>query len=51
MVDIDGQEVRAKIVHTGRGKFRVEDDAGGNYRGTVIDASDVISCNVDRSSR
>jgi hypothetical protein len=48
-VDIDGQEIRAKIAHKGRGKFRIEDDASGNYTGKVIDASDIISCDIDRS--
>jgi hypothetical protein len=26
VVDIDGQEVRARIAYKGRGKFRLEDD-------------------------
>lgn len=47
MVDIDGQEIRARIAHEGRGKFRIEDDSGGHYRGKVVDASDIISCNDD----
>ena len=49
MVDVDGQEVRAKIIHAGRGKFRIEDDVAGHYKGKVIDASDIISCNIDRA--
>jgi hypothetical protein len=49
MVDVDGQEIRAKIAHEGRGKFRIEDDFGGHYKGKVIDASDIISCNIDRA--
>ena len=47
MVNVDGQEVRAKIAHKGRGKFRIEDDFGGHYKGKVVDASDIISCNID----
>jgi hypothetical protein len=47
MVDVDGQQIRAKIIHKGRGKFRIEDDVGGHYKGKLIDASDIISCNVD----
>jgi len=49
MVDVNGQEIRARIVHKGRGKFRIEDDIGGHNKGKVIDASDIISCNVDRT--
>ena len=49
MIDIDGQNVRARIVHKRRGKFRVEDDDGGRYRGRIIEASDITSCNVDRN--
>jgi hypothetical protein len=29
MIDIDGQNVRAKIMHKNRGKFRIENDEGG----------------------
>jgi hypothetical protein len=47
MVDVDGDKIRARIAHKGRGKFRIEDDVGGHYKGKVIDASDIISCNVD----
>ena len=49
MIDVDGQEIKARIAHKSRGKFRIEDDMGRHYKGKVIDASD-ISCNVDRMS-
>jgi hypothetical protein len=48
MVDVDGDKLRAKIAHKGRGKFRIEDDVDGHHKGKIIDASDIISCNVDR---
>ena len=32
VVDIDGQEIRARIVHKGKGKFRMEGDADGAMR-------------------
>ena len=48
MIDIDGQNVKAKIIHKKRGKFRIEDDEGGKYKGRIIDASDITSCNIDR---
>ena len=48
-VDVDGQEIRAKITHKWRGKFRIEEDSDGQqHNGKVIDASDIISCNIDR---
>ena len=50
MVDIQGNPVKARIVHTSRGRYRIEDDEGGEFRGLVIDASDVLSCNIDRIS-
>ena len=50
MIDIDGQNVKAKIIHKKRGKFRIEDDEGGKYKGRIIDASDITSCNIDRKS-
>jgi hypothetical protein len=49
MVDVGGDKIRARIAHTGRGRFRVEEDMTGKYEGKVIDASDVISCNIDRA--
>jgi hypothetical protein len=49
VVDVDGDKVRARIAHRGRGRFRIEEDMGGKYEGKVIDASDIISCNIDRT--
>jgi hypothetical protein len=38
-------EVKVKIRHIGRGKFKViEDEANGTYIGKIIDASDLIHC-------
>jgi hypothetical protein len=42
---IDESEVKRRIKHVGRGKFRITDDMNeGKYTNTVVDASDVIHC-------
>ena len=46
MVDIDGDHVQAKILHLRRGRYRIEE---GTHLGRIIDASDVISRNIDRA--
>lgn len=50
MVDVQGSRVRARIVHTGRGRYKIEEDATGEFGGRVVDASDILSCDVDRLS-
>jgi hypothetical protein len=51
MVDIQGNPIRARIIHTSRGKYRIEEDnENGHFRGHVIDASDILSCDVERLS-
>jgi hypothetical protein len=43
IVVLDGVEVRAKIVHKGRGKYRIiEDNKDGKYLTTIVDAEDII---------
>ena len=38
-------KIEAKIIHKGRGKFRIiEDRYGGKYINKIVDASDVIRC-------
>ncbi|MGA8739251.1 MAG: hypothetical protein WB501_09510 [Nitrososphaeraceae archaeon] len=45
---IDGLEVEAKILHKGRGKFRiVEDNYKSKYVNRIVDASDVIRCKLE----
>jgi hypothetical protein len=45
---IDGTEFNAKIVHKGRGKFKILDDEyGGKHNNKTVDASDVIRCKVE----
>jgi hypothetical protein len=45
VLSIDGLEIDAKIIHKGRGKFRIlEDNYRGKYTGNIVDASDVIRC-------
>jgi hypothetical protein len=44
----EGAKVEAKIIHTGRGKFKILDDKkNGKYRYKKIDASDIFSCRID----
>jgi hypothetical protein len=45
---LDGSEFEAKIIHKGRGKFKIlNDEYGGKYNNKIVDASDVIRCKVE----
>jgi hypothetical protein len=45
---IDGTRFEAKIVHKGRGKFKIlNDEYGGKYNNKIVDASDVIRCKIE----
>jgi hypothetical protein len=45
---IDGTGFDAKVVHKGRGKFKILDDEyGGKHSNKIVDASDVIRCKVE----
>jgi len=45
LVSIDGHQIKAKIIHKSRGKFKiVEDEEGGKYVGRIVDASEVLHC-------
>jgi hypothetical protein len=47
LLSIEGQQIKASIRHRGRGKFEIIEDAdSGRYVGKIIDASDVLSCNI-----
>ena len=47
---INGVEIEAKIIHNGRGKFKiVQDKYRAKYVHKIVDASDVIRCNVKLS--
>ena len=49
LVSIEEEEtIEAKIIHIGRGKFKILDDVkGGKYTGK-IDASDIFYCRLNR---
>jgi hypothetical protein len=48
LIDGSNVKVEAKIIHTGRGKFKIlEDKYGGKYVNKIVDASDIVSCKVD----
>ena len=41
----EGVKIEAKIVHKGRGKFKIlEDKCIGKYINKIVDASDIIRC-------
>jgi hypothetical protein len=45
---IDGRSFEAKIIHKGRGKFKIlNDEYGGKYTNKIVDASDVIRCIIE----
>jgi hypothetical protein len=45
---MDGTKFEAKIVHKGRGKFKIlNDEYGGKYNNKIVDASDVIRCKIE----
>ena len=44
LISIDGREIKAKIIHMGRGKFKILDDKDSKYVGKIVDASDVVHC-------
>jgi hypothetical protein len=44
----NGTRVEAKIIHTGRGKFKIlEDNCKERYIDRIVDASDVVRCKVE----
>lgn len=44
-------ELAAKIIHTGRGRFKIlNDEQGGKYVNETVDASDILSCDLDVKS-
>jgi hypothetical protein len=47
VLSIEGLGIEAKIIHKGRGKFKIlEDNYNGKYIGKIVDASDVIRCKL-----
>jgi hypothetical protein len=44
IIGVDDHEVKAMILHKGRGKFRIVRTRAQSLVGRVIDASDIISC-------
>jgi hypothetical protein len=44
----NGMKIEAKIIHNGRGKFKIlEDNCRGKHINKIVDASDVIRCKVE----
>jgi hypothetical protein len=47
-IRLDGIGFDAKIVHKGRGRFKIlNDEYGGKHSNKIVDASDVIGCKVE----
>jgi hypothetical protein len=45
---IGGTGFDAKIIHKGRGKFKIlNDEYGGKYSNKIVDASDVVRCKTE----
>jgi hypothetical protein len=45
IVEINNLVFRAKIIHIGRGRYKIiKDSKQGRFEGQVIDASDVLHC-------
>ena len=45
---VDGSGFQGKIIHKGRGKFKIlNDEYGGKYTNKIVDASDVIRCKTE----
>ena len=44
-LSINETEVKAKVKHIGRGKFKIlTDENGGEYTNVILDVSDVFHC-------
>ncbi len=50
LLSLGGEEVKAKILHVGRGRFRIIADESGKYVGKIIDASDILHCKFGSES-
>jgi hypothetical protein len=47
VIEINNIVFRAEILHISRGKFRIlRDDRDNSYVGRIIDASDVLTCEL-----
>ena len=47
IVEMDDAIFRAKIIHVGRGKYKIEqDNRDGNFVGQILDASNVLQCDT-----
>ena len=47
VVELSNQVFRAQLQHIGRGKFKIlNDNQEGIYIGQIVDASDILNCEV-----
>jgi hypothetical protein len=48
LIEIDRGQVNARIMHIGRGRFKViEDKSDNTFVNRIIDASDIIHCRIE----
>lgn len=46
IVYVDGQQIKANIVHKGNGKFEIVEANDDRYVGKIVDASEVNNCKM-----
>lgn len=44
LISVANNQIRARIMHIGRGRFRILEDESGKYSEQKIDASDILHC-------
>ena len=44
VIKVDRQEIKANIIHVGRGKFRIIGTEENSHVGKFVDASEIILC-------
>ena len=47
LVSVEDERIKAKIMHVGRGKYKIVEDESGRHAGKKVDASDVFHCKYD----
>jgi hypothetical protein len=48
LVLIDGQKVKARVVHIGRGKFKIlNEGVNRTHVGKIVDAADIVHCRAE----
>ncbi len=48
IVSVDGQQIKANIVHKGNGKFEIIEAEDDRHVGKIVDASEVNNCKAQK---